>query len=194
MCWPQAFRCRENSTFLQACREVRHIQSLMVIKCSNCSNTIPCCVVCNPTWVKRFWGWTPYSKKLKWGCRHCCDTWGDEYTLEKCRAAYSLETCSVWVCSKCRPQLPDTLTTATSDTQPPTVTISASSGGGGAEQSSSSADTTLVNPRPKRQDASTSISGDYFENLAPRFPSYTHDSHVWNSNGNWWCYDGSQSQ
>ena len=194
MCKPQAFRCRENSTLLQACRVVRQIQSLMVIQCDNCPKTIPCCAACNETWVKRANGWTLFSKRSKWACRDCCDSWGDAYSLEKCRIEYSLETCRAWVCAKCCSELPDSLTTASSDTQPPTVTISESSGGGGAGQSSSFADTTIVAPRPERQDKSTSVSGDFFEKHAPQCQYHTHDSNVWNSNDNWWCSDEWQCQ
>ena len=177
-------------------REVRQIQSLMVIQCDNCKNTIPCCAACNETWVKRAWGWGPYDKRRKWACRECCDSWGDEYSLEKCRAEYLKDTS--WVCGKCRPELPESLTAATSDTQPPTVTISGPAGGGGAEHSSSFADTTIVEERPVCKDAATSVSGDWLWHSHEHDPKDKHtpkwnwdgwDSNEWYSTDKWWWRD-----
>ena len=139
--------------------------SMQTVKCSTegCGSTITFCAVCDPTWVRRAHGWANWAQGKKWACRKCCDGWGPTYSLQKCAAGYLAEPFRV--CVACRPEWPDSLTAATSDTQPPAVPCSGAAGGGVAEGG-----------RQARKNAATSMSGDWL---------------WWNSNDWWW---GWQSQ
>ena len=119
-------------------------------------------------------------QREKWACRKCCDGWGDYYSLQKCAALYWADTS--WVCAECTPGSPDSLTAATSDTQPPAVPGSGAAGGGGAEHSSSFADTTIVGERPARKDATTSVSGDWLGHSHEHDPKDKHTP-KWNWDG-----------